>query len=76
MGLDNKNLNESKPKIKIALGWGGWGLWGFLILFFGQNTWASLYENETRAAIIYAAFTLLLFFGGVIVHFSRRFNDL
>lgn len=69
--------SKSQNLCKKYLNWGclGWSLWAGLLLFFGQSTWASLYENEIRAAIIYAAFVGILLFGGIIVYFSRRYNQ-
>ena len=50
------------------------GIWLALVIFFVQNAWASVYENEVRAAMIYAGFSLLLFFGGIAFHYSRKLD--
>lgn len=49
-------------------------VWIGLIVFFVQNAWASVYENETRAGMIYAGFALLLLFGGIIVNISKKLD--
>lgn len=67
---------KSKQGRISSLGCLAWGIWAGLVLIFGQSTWSSMYENETRAATIYATFTGLLVIGGVIVYFSRRYNNL
>ncbi|MBT3670621.1 MAG: hypothetical protein HOA61_01030 [Bacteroidetes bacterium] len=75
--------NKSEPEIdrqsnqfpKSCIGYLGWLIWFGAIIFFGQNTWASMFENEPRAAIIYAAFTLLLLLGGAVVFMSRKYKN-
>lgn len=70
-----KNKKQAEKSISSRFGFIGWGLWFLAIIFFGQNTWASMYENETRAAMIYAAFTVLLLLGGGIAFMSRKYNN-
>ena len=69
-----ENKNQSEPP-KTCLTNIIWGLWVGAIIFFGQNTLASMYENEKRAAIIYALFTILLMMGGGIVSMSRKYKN-
>ena len=77
MQQNQGDTEKDKKAEKIAtsrLGYLGWGLWIVTVIFFGQNTWASMYENEPRAAMIYAAFTILLLMGGGIVYMSRKYR--
>lgn len=69
---DSDQGNQKSPFFK----WIGLIVWIGLIFLFGQSAWASIYENEIRAAIIYAAFSGLLLLGGIIVYISRRYNNI
>ncbi len=71
--LQDKLTPENKNSRKVT-GYIGAGVWIFLLLFFGQSTWASMYENEVRAAMIYAGFTGIIFFSGVITYYSKAQN--
>jgi len=71
MDKDTKKKQEEFVPIKGCI---TISLWIALIVFFGQSAWASVYENEIRAGMIYTGFSLLLFFGGIIVIISRKIN--
>lgn len=50
----------------------GWGSVVLLDIFFIQNAWASIYENELRAAVIYLGIAILILLGAAITYFSRH----
>lgn len=46
-------------------------VYGLLLLLFTQAAWASLFENELRAAVIYLSIVIVLVLAGLISFFSR-----
>lgn len=55
--------------------WIGRILFGGLIVLFAQAAWASLFENELRAAAIYLSIVIVLALGALISYVSRYFNQ-
>jgi hypothetical protein len=52
--------------------WVLWAIWIFLLIFIGQNAFASGNELEPRAATIFWMSFIVLLLGGLIVWFVRR----
>jgi hypothetical protein len=63
------------PGLMKALRWMGRILFGGMIILFAQAAWASLFENELRAAVIYLSIAIVLVLGALISYVSRYFNQ-
>jgi hypothetical protein len=46
--------------------------YGIIVILFIQASWASIYENETRAAMIYGGFVFVLLLAGLIQYVSNK----
>lgn len=58
-----------------AFRWMGRIFLGLMIILFAQAAWASFFENELRAAVIYLSIVIVLALGALISYVSRYFNQ-
>jgi Zn-dependent protease with chaperone function len=52
-----------------------WLVYGLFLILFAQAAWASLFENELRAAVIYLSVVIVLVLAGLISCFSRYIEN-
>lgn len=64
-----KKIVEQISKALVIL---GWLIYSILLVLFIQAAWASVYENEMRAAMIYGGFVIIMVLGGLIIHYYRK----
>lgn len=63
------------PNLMKAFRWMGRIFLGLMIILFAQAAWASFFENELRAAVIYLSIVIVLALGALISYVSRYFNQ-